>query len=178
MLLNNIINFFSYNLYKGAISTSNTLDNGNMIGVNYAFSSVFSPSSYHNTGNTMTSTKYNIASNVGIVIGKDTTPPQKTDYQMVEPITTGFTTVNSLLKKGDILGVVSSITNTSEENITVNSVGLWGCPAASSSILSTYLIYLLTKTLLEQPLIIKPSETKTITITINFNKMLDSVNNA
>ena len=87
---------------------------------------------------------------------------------MTEPITEGYSTSSSLIKNNGTIGATSAITNTSEENITINSVGLFSTPGTTS----TYQM-LLSKTLLDTPLVIKPTETKTITITINLDKMID-----
>lgn len=98
---------------------------------------------------------------------------------MSEPIVTGYSSTVSILKTGTIIGATGAITNTSEEDITVNSVGLFSTSyQLQDSNKDNYRQYLLTKTKLDTPLIIKPGETKTITITIDFNKMIDNVNNA
>lgn len=176
MLLNNIINPFSLCGLTKLVSTAGvTISHGNT-GVGFEKST--GAQRYNNTGTQDTAGGGCALCTVGVVIGKDTTPPQRTDYQMTEPIIEGYSWHSNLIKQDATVGALMSMTNTSEENIIINSVGLFGSQFNEVPLEPSRIRFLFTKTLLEQPLIIKPSETKTITITIDFNKMLDSVNNA
>ena len=104
----------------------------------------------------------------GIVFGSGTTPPQKTDYKIENHIADGLTySNNSTSKANNIVNWVQTVQNTSSEPITISEVGLF-CAYNSTS-----LCVLLTRTVLDTPVVLQPNEVKTFTITIDYNKFID-----
>lgn len=160
MLLNNFIT----SLYPNLVGTLTT---GNLSGnINY-YSSVLqslSPSYYSETGSGV---YYNLFGR-GIVFGSGTTPPQKTDYKLNNHITTGLTyNNNSTSTNNNVVSWVQTVQNTSTEQITITEVGLFSAYSDSQPTL------LLTRTVLDNPVILQPNEVKTFTITIDYNKFVD-----
>lgn len=104
----------------------------------------------------------------GIVFGSGTTPPQKTDYKIENHIADGLTYSNdSTSETNNIVNWVQTVQNTSSEPITISEVGLFsGHPSQKLSIL-------LTRTVLDTPVVLQPNEVKTFTITIDYNKFVD-----
>lgn len=104
----------------------------------------------------------------GIVFGSGTTPPQITDYQIENHIADGLTySNNSTSKANNVVNWVQTVQNTSSEPITISEVGLF------SACNTTYLCVLLTRTVLDNPVVLQPNEVKTFTITIDYNKFVD-----
>ena len=104
----------------------------------------------------------------GIAFGSGTTPPQKTDYKLENYITTGLTYFGNNTNKTDgIVHWVQTVQNTSTAPITITEVGLFSQHAAS------YNTFLLTRTVLDTPVVLQPNEVKTFTITIDHNKFVD-----
>ena len=104
----------------------------------------------------------------GIAFGSGTTPPQKTDYKLNNYITTGLTySGNNTNQTNKVVNWVQTIQNTSTEQITITEVGLF-------TIYSTNcVVTLLTRTVLDNPVVLQPNEVKTFTITIDYNKFVD-----
>lgn len=104
----------------------------------------------------------------GIVFGSGTTPPQKTNYKMENHIANGLIySDNSTSETNNIVHWVQTVQNTSSEPITISEVGLF------SSSNPTYFSVLLTRTVLDNPVVLQPNEVKTFTITIDYNKFVD-----
>lgn len=104
----------------------------------------------------------------GIVFGSGTTPPQKTDYKIENHIADGLTySNNSTSKTNNIANWVQTVQNTSSEPITISEVGLF------SAYNPRDLCVLLTRTVLDNPVVLQPNEVKTFTITIDYNKFVD-----
>ena len=104
----------------------------------------------------------------GIVFGSGTTPPQKTDYKIENHIADGLTySNNSTNETNNIANWVQTVQNTSSEPITISEVGLF------SAIGPTYICVLLTRTVLDNPVVLQPNDVKTFTITIDYNKFID-----
>lgn len=104
----------------------------------------------------------------GIVFGSGTTPPQKTDYKLNNHITTGLTySNNNTSTNNNVVSWVQTVQNTSDEQITITEVGLF------SSYGNLKPITLLTRTVLDNPVVLQPNEVKTFTITIDYNKFVD-----
>lgn len=104
----------------------------------------------------------------GIVFGSGTTPPQKTDYKIENHIADGLTySNNSTSETNNIVNWVQTVQNTSGEPITISEVGLF-CGYSSYA----YCV-LLTRTVLDNPVVLQPNEVKTFTITIDYNKFVD-----
>ena len=111
-----------------------------------------------------------IAYGVGIRVGTGTTQPQFTNYQLESRITSGLTYSCTVVKNNSVYTVNRVTTNTSSNAITINEVGL--VIATSSSNPSSFsanscITALLTRTVLQTPIVIQPNETRVISITIN-----------
>ena len=104
----------------------------------------------------------------GIVFGSGTTPPQKTDYKIENHIADGLTySNNSTSKANNVANWVQTVQNTSSEPITISEVGLF------CAFDDLHLCVLLTRTVLDNPVVLQPNDVKTFTITIDYNKFVD-----
>ena len=107
----------------------------------------------------------------GIAFGSGTTPPQKTDYKLENYITTGLTYSGNNTNKADgVVNWVQTVQNTSTAQITITEVGLFSRYPGTGA---TYGTLLLTRTVLDTPVVLQPNEVKTFTITIDYNKFVD-----
>ena len=160
MLLNNFLTTLYDTL--NAVSVGNeTKDNLEQMG-----STVKTiPPTYYNFNS-----RYNnyYPNNRGIVFGSGTTPPQKTDYKIENHIADGLTySNNNTSETNSVVNWVQTVQNTSGEPITISEVGLFSAGDSSS------LCILLTRTVLDTPVVLQPNEVKTFTITIDYNKFVD-----
>ena len=106
----------------------------------------------------------------GIAFVSGTTPPQKTDYKLENYITTGLTYSGNNTNTADgVANWVQTVQNTSTAQITITEVGLFSKYDNSD----TYNTFLLTRTVLDTPVVLQPNEVKTFTITIDYNKFVD-----
>lgn len=106
----------------------------------------------------------------GIAFGSGTTPPQKTDYKLENYITNGLTySGNNTNKTDGVANWVQTVQNTSTAQITITEVGLFSKYEEGGSFSS----FLLTRTVLDTPVVLQPNEVKTFTITIDYNKFVD-----
>lgn len=104
----------------------------------------------------------------GIAFGSGTTPPQKTDYKLENYIATGLTySGNNTNQTDGIANWVQTVQNTSTAQITITEVGLFSLYSRG------YDVILLTRTVLDTPVVLQPNEVKTFTITIDYNKFVD-----
>lgn len=107
----------------------------------------------------------------GIAFGSGTTPPQKTDYKLGNHITTGLTySGNNTNLTDGVAYWVQTVQNTSTAQITITEVGLFSRYYATRE---DYTTFLLTRTVLDTPVVLQPNEVKTFTITIDYNKFVD-----
>jgi hypothetical protein len=107
----------------------------------------------------------------GIAFGSGTTPPQKTDYKLENYITTGLTySGNNTNITDGVANWVQTVQNTSTAQITITEVGLFSRDSYSGQ---NYTVFLLTRTVLDTPVVLQPNEVKTFTITIDYNKFVD-----
>lgn len=159
MLLNNFITTFYDRLTVVSVNNSILTDQG------ISGMSIHSvPSTYYNFG--VAGSYY--PNYRGIVFGSGTTPPQKTDYKIENHIADGLTYSNeSTSETNNVVNWVQTVQNTSSEPITISEVGLF------SAIHSENLCVLLTRTVLDTPVVLQPNEVKTFTITIDYNKFVD-----
>lgn len=105
----------------------------------------------------------------GIAFGSGTTPPQKTDYKLENYITTGLTYSGNNTNQTDrVAKWVQTVQNTSTAQITITEVGLFSKYGKEE-----YATFLLTRTVLDTPVVLQPNEVKTFTITIDYNKFVD-----
>lgn len=106
----------------------------------------------------------------GIAFGSGTTPPQKTDYKLENHITTGLTySGNNTNKTDGVANWVQTVQNTSTAQITITEVGLFSNFDAQIG----FNTFLLTRTVLDTPVVLQPNEVKTFTIAIDYNKFVD-----
>lgn len=111
--------------------------------------------------------------NRGIAFGSGTTSPQKTDYKLENHITTGLTySGNNTNLTDGIANWVQTVQNTSTAQITITEVGLFSKNAHSGTD-QGYTTYLLTRTVLDTPVVLQPNDVKTFTIIIDYNKFGD-----
>lgn len=107
----------------------------------------------------------------GIAFGSGTTSPQKTDYKLENYITTGLTySGNNTNTTDGVANWVQTVQNTSTAQITITEVGLF---SKNSYTGRDYTVFLLTRTVLDTPVVLQPNEVKTFTITIDYNKFVD-----
>lgn len=108
----------------------------------------------------------------GIAFGSGTTPPQKTDYKLENHITTGLTYSGENTNQTDgVTNWVQTVQNTSTAQITITEVGLFTRYRNSQG--KDLTTFLLTRTVLDTPVVLQPNEVKTFTITIDYNKFVD-----
>lgn len=104
----------------------------------------------------------------GIVFGSGTTPPQKTDYKIENHIADGLIYLtNSTSEKNNVVNWVQTVQNTSSEPITISEVGLF------SAVNNQSFCALLTRTVLDNPVVLQPNDVKTFSIIIDYNKFID-----
>lgn len=161
MLLNNFI----ATLYpEGDItdSTGTTRNLGNLRVYNEVRSESANVYSETATGNTFAPFMR------GMVFGSGTTPPQMTDYKIENHITTGLTySGNNTTTADRIVSWVETVQNTSTAQITITEVGLFATYSQGN------MLCLLTRTVLDTPVVLQPNEVKTFTITMDYNKFVD-----
>lgn len=114
----------------------------------------------------------NTGRDLALAIGSGITEATLDDYRLdLIPSTNLTETSNRYLYDNNLNFIISkAFTNTGTENIIVNEVGIISYAGTSK-----YTI-LLTRTVLDAPVIINPGQTKTFTIKIDFNKFIDKVN--
>lgn len=107
----------------------------------------------------------------GVVLGTGTTPPTYSDFRIEAPVEpTGYSN-NSYSVSADCQQVLTqSYTNKSSEDIIVTELGLFVSDADNNE---NYAKVLLTRNVIS-PVTIKPNETKTFTIKIDYNKFSDA----
>lgn len=159
MLLNNFLATFYDQLNVVSVN------NDTFVNVTIMSATIYSsPPTYYNF-----STSNQFYPNArGIVFGSGTTPPQKTDYKIENHIADGLTYSNNRTSKANnVVNWIQTVQNTSSEPITISEVGLF------SAINTTYSCILLTRTVLDNPVVLQPNDVKTFTITIDYNKFVD-----
>lgn len=123
------------------------------------------PLDYLNKSKQAISTSDTTTEGVFIAYGNGTTIATLNDYNLESEISDLTLLGNSLSITDHGYIVTSSVKNTSDENIIVKEVGLFETSKSKYGERSTFM---LTRNVLETPITIKPDETKTFTITINF----------
>lgn len=160
MLLNNFITTLYDKLTVVSVN-GNTYENINNMG--FTISSI--PSTHYHLTDSNTNYYPNYR---GIVFGSGTTPPQKTDYKIENHIADGLIyTNNSTSKTNNIVNWVQTVQNISSEPITISEVGLF------TTLGNKNFCILLTRTVLDNPVVLQPNEVKTFTIIIDYNKFVD-----
>ena len=127
-----------------------------------------SGSQYNNTAK---SSIYNIGAYKGIALGTGTTPPTYSDFRIETPVEPSGYSNNSYSVSADCQQVLTqSYTNKSSEDITVTELGLFVTDSDTNANAGKVL---LTRNVIS-PVTIKPNETKTFTIKIDYNKFSDA----
>lgn len=104
---------------------------------------------------------------VFIAYGNGTTIATSNDYKLEGEITDLTLLANSVSTTDNGYIITSSVRNIADEDIIVKELGIFETSKSESAygMMSTFM---LTRNVLETPITIKPNETKTFTITINF----------
>lgn len=116
---------------------------------------------------------------IAIAIGKGTTPPTFEDYLIEDPITSGLTSIstsnnvynNYEYRLSNSVVFSETLFNGGLTDVEINEVGLLSTGANNK-----FGCDLLTRDVLTTPIIIKPQEAKTITVSIDFTQMSTNVN--
>lgn len=168
MLLNNIIGtMFPTYTVKDASGNTGTMNYGD-----YTSASNASPSDYTITNTSPSSTGRNYPYRRGLVFGQGTTTPTLEDYRIENHINTGLTyTGNSSSFINGVASLTQVVQNTSDTSITINEVGIF-CENYNINVASL----LITRTVLDTPVVLQPNDIKTFTVTIDYNKFVDNVN--
>ena len=104
-------------------------------------------------------------------MGTGTTPPTYSDFRIETPVESSGYSNNSYSISADCQQVLTqSYTNKSSEDITVTELGLFVSDEASNENAAKAL---LTRNVIS-PVTIKPNETKTFTIKIDYKKFSDA----
>ena len=121
---------------------------------------------YSNTGTANRSMDY-----LGIALGTDDTPPVYTDTQIKTPITSGLVDVSHQNStSGATKTLTQTVRNDSTDTITVKEIGIF---ATSNLVVNNnYYCILFTRSIINVPIL--PGETKTFTISINYDKFSES----
>ena len=121
---------------------------------------------YHNTGRDTRNVTY-----LGIALGTDDTPPVYTDTQIKTPITSGLVDVSHQNStSGTTKTLTQTVRNDSADTITVKEIGVFAYPSSDKN--ETFCILLYTRSIINVPIL--PGETKTFTISINYDKFSES----
>lgn len=162
MLLNN----FASTLYPNMKATCT---DGKIKDVSFSDIDIVSQSSTYYTESDRDNSTVFAPFKRGIVFGSGTTPPKKTDYKIENHIATGLTySNNNTSTTNNIASWVQTVQNTSDEPITITEVGLFCYPN-----LGNFVCVLVTRTVLDTPVVLQPNDVKTFTITIDYNKFID-----
>lgn len=162
MLLNNFI----ATMYP-RINITDTVGTIRRSSFNSSFADSISSDFYSDTG----TVAFHCPFSRGIAFGSGTTLPQKTDYKLENYITTGLThSGNNTNQTDGVAKWVQTVQNTSTAQITITEVGLFSKNSDSGQ---NYTTFLLTRTVLDTPVVLQPNEVKTFTITIDYNKFVD-----
>ena len=107
----------------------------------------------------------------GIALGTGTTPPVYSDFKIENPVEPAGYSNDSYSISADCQQVLTqSYTNKSSEDIIVTELGLFAVDSNSNE---NFAKVLLTRNVIS-PVTIKPNETKTFTIKIDYNKFSDA----
>ena len=121
---------------------------------------------YNNTGSGGSSISY-----LGIALGTDDTPPVYTDTQIKTPITSGLVDVSHQnSNSGTTKTLTQTVRNDSADTITVKEIGIFA--TASREVNADYSHLLYSHNIIYVHIL--PGETKTFTISINYDKFSES----
>lgn len=167
MLTNNFRRILNYMFKNETLAVKNNIVglHGKIIDYTNADSN---PLNYLNTSKQAILTSDSTATEgVFIAYGNGTTIATSNDYNLESEIS-GLTLLGNFLSITDNGYITtSSVKNTSNEDIIIKELGLFET-SYGQDIYGARLTFMLTRNVLETPITIKPNETKTFTITINF----------
>ena len=164
MLLQNFIKTMCFGLMDTQAFT--TTSGGRYSGKTIASSRV----AFDGYNNTATSNSYDM-SYLGIALGSDGTPPVYTDTQIKTPITSGLVDVSHQnSNSGNTKTLTQTVRNDSADTITVKEIGIFATDSSNASGTGSRLLY--TRSIIDVPIL--PGETKTFTISINYDKFSES----
>ena len=107
---------------------------------------------------------------LGIALGTNDTPPVYTDTQIKTPITSGLVDVSHQNSdSGTTKTLTQTVRNDSTDTITVKEIGIF---AADSNVANNYYRLLYTRSIINVPIL--SGETKTFTVSINYDKFSDA----
>ena len=107
----------------------------------------------------------------GIVLGTGTTPPAYSDFRIEAPVeSSGYSNNSYSISQYRQQVLTQSYTNKSSEDIIVTELGFF---VADDNTNENFAKVLLTRNVIS-PVTIKPNETKTFTIKIDYNKFSDA----
>ena len=117
--------------------------------------------------------------NFGVVLGGGGTPPTVNDYKLENRY--NYNQFQLISKSGNFnnsqITLTITVKNITEENISVQEVGI-ACNNNNTSTMNTGRVsLLLTRSVLTQPVVIQPEEIKTFTASIDLNKFIDNTTN-
>lgn len=163
MLTNNFRKLLKY-MFKHDVS----FNGGNMVGLD-GKETVFTnddsnPLSWLNSSKQAILTSDTTKDGVFIAYGSGTTIATSNDYKLESEITDLTLLVNSVSITDNGYIITSSVKNTSDEDIIVKELGIF----EALKVHGVRPTFMLTRNVLETPITIKPNETKTFTVTINF----------
>ena len=163
MLLQNFIKTMCFGLMDTQSFT--TTSGGRYSGRTIASSST-AFDGYNNTGSGGNSMSY-----LGIALGTDDTPPVYTDTQIKTPITSGLVDVSHQnSNRGTTKTLTQTVRNDSADTITVKEIGIFATMNEDVSAGYSHLLY--TRSIINVPIL--PGETKTFTVSINYDKFSES----
>lgn len=118
--------------------------------------------------------QYDSSFKPGIYFGSGSTPATKEDYKLESPITAGLAISNPagftwVRPSSGVYSATASyaVLNTTAEDITIQEIGNF-TPVAESS--SKYHFTLMDRTVLDEPIVIAPGESKLVTYKVTFNQ--------
>lgn len=157
-------------------SSSNPLSRRTTMGRSYKINSGVGSSVYSISGSRYSNTTGSNSIDTvgvyrGIVLGTGTTPPTYSDFRIETPVdSTGYSNNSYFISEDCQQVLTQSYTNKSSEDIIVTELGLF---VTDSDANENYAKVLLTRNVIS-PVTIKPNETKTFTIKIDYKKFSDA----
>ena len=163
MLLQNFIKTMCYGLMNN--QTFKTTSGPSVsVDTRAVYSTAFN--GYNNTG-----TGGDYMQHLGIALGTDDTPPVYTDTQIKTPITSGLVDVSHQNStSGTTKTLTQTVRNDSADTITVKEIGIFGSAGTNAN--NNYYRVLYTRSIINVPIL--SGETKTFTISINYDKFSES----
>ena len=163
MLLQNFIK----NMCEGALGSQGySTTNGKNTDKVTSLNNTIAFNAYSNSGASSNAMTY-----AGIALGTDNTPPVYTNTQIKAPITSGLVDVSHQNSNSETTKTLTqTVRNDSADTITVKEIGIFG--AGSGNVDNSYYRVLYTRSIINVPIL--PGETKTFTISINYNKFSDA----